>query len=141
MFRRSRNPDLQSHLNRSTRVNCKRGHISEKSSELVQVTHKEIIRFRTKTSNLEQLYKIEKLAMDITANLLKCAKVNQRIVLIENTALTVTGESTTCTLPSSIKISRAFKQSLLTCSSDIGSHRISCAICLEISVKKVFFNK
>lgn len=48
-----------------------------------------------------------------------------------NPQLTVTGESTTCTFPSSMRISRALRQSLFTCSSDMGWQRVSCSICLD----------
>lgn len=52
--------------------------------------------------------------------------------------LTVTGESTDCTFPSSIRISRALRHSLLTCSSEIGSQRISCEICLDLFHEYMF---
>ena len=54
-----------------------------------------------------------------------------RMLGVGYSKLTVTGESTTCTFPSSIKISRALRHSLFTCSSDIGSHLVSCSIWLR----------
>ena len=55
----------------------------------------------------------------------------QKITTFKSSQLTVTGESTTCTFPSSMRISRALRQSLFTCSSDIGWQRVSCSICLD----------
>ena len=48
--------------------------------------------------------------------------------------LTITGESTLCTLLSSTKISRALAQRAFTSLSLIISHRFNCSICLSKSL-------
>lgn len=54
------------------------------------------------------------------------------------TRRTVTGASTTWTFASSMRISRALRQSCLTCSSVMGSHRSSCSIWLQAQVRVSF---
>jgi hypothetical protein len=52
----------------------------------------------------------------------------------------VTGASTRCTLPSSTKISRAFRHNCLTSFYDMASPRLSCSICLSSSDIKNILN-
>ena len=56
------------------------------------------------------------------------------VVDTKDLQLTVTGESTYCTFPSSISISFAFWQRSLTIGSGMTSHRFSCSICLDNAV-------
>ena len=84
-------------------------------------THEEIVCLWTLTADVEKLEQIPKLPMDITTYLAR----GQLRGVVPPATRTVTGESTTWTFPSSIKISLALRQSCLTSSSVIGSQRWS----------------
>lgn len=85
-------------------------------------THEKVVGLRTLAADVEKLKQIPELPMDVATYLVQtqCQYVITRIV-----KSTVTGESTTWTFPSSIKISLALRQSCLTSSSVIGSQRWS----------------
>lgn len=92
-------------------------------------THEEIISIRAETADFEELHQVEKLAMDVTAYLCNTSSDGQRVATVSGR--TVTGESTTCTFPSSMRISLALRHNRFTCSSEIGSQRVNCSICLK----------
>ena len=85
-------------------------------------THEKIVGLWTLATDVEKLEQIPKLAVDITTYL---TRGRFRREMPPATRRTVTGESTTWTFPSSIKISLALRQSCLTSSSVIGSQRWS----------------
>ena len=88
----------------------------------MECTHEQIVGLRTLTADVEKLEQIPKLAVNITTYLTRGQFWR---VIPPATRRTVTGESTTWTFPSSIKISLALRQSCLTSSSVIGSQRWS----------------
>ena len=86
-------------------------------------THEKIVSLRTLAANVEKLNQIPKLAMDVATYLPHSGFPEHDAP--QERGRTVTGESTTWTFPSSIKISLALRQSCLTSSSVIGSQRWS----------------
>ena len=93
-------------------------------------THEEVICFWTRPTDLEQLHHVPELPVYVSAYLPSYVIHRVRPSTRVDGGHTVTGESTTCTFASSISISRALMHSRLTCSSEMGSHRRSCSICL-----------
>lgn len=103
-------------------------------------THEEVICIWAESSHFEELHEIPKLTVDVTANLYSMTSIEKegsmerRVQILQmgchEGRRTVTGASTTCTFPSSIKISRALRHNRLTSSSVMGSQRVSCSICL-----------
>ena len=99
-------------------------------------THEEVVCVRAKATDFEELHHIPELSVYVSTNLayyvIHFVRPSKHALRPE---LTVTGESTTCTFASSIKISRALMHSRFTCSSEMGSQRRSCSICLPARVR------